>query len=519
MQAAGRSEAEADDAAERDLRAWLRVSPPNRDRPRRPMTGTALDLRHAWRLITWRPGFALAVMLLVAIAVATTTTITAVLYGVLFRPLPYPMDDRLTVIWQREQGAVGQVSFPDYVDLRASGVFDQTAALSGGRGTFSGGVSTERVNALEVEPAALIMLGATPTLGRRLDERDRAQPVAVISHRLWQTQFGAAPDAVGRSFSLSGRTLTIIGVLQPGFDFELPVASTFLLENHDVWLPFDAADLAQRRDVATYEVLARLAPGVSREAAQTAVSTVAASLAATHPATNAGRTFEVVGLRDHVVSVARRPLWLMAGGALILVMAALANLGGLVLARFATRRGELAVRAALGATRPRLARQLLTEHAVLAGLGGAFGTVAGWWGTRLLTRAEALNLPRPEAVVFDAPVLAAGALCIVTIVVLLSWLPLRSAALNPGTDMQTRVAGRSSGRPRRLLVAAEVAIALTLCTTAALVSLTLIRLLSLDPGFSSTNRITMRVSAYAARHPGKVETIGFFTELLERSSQ
>ena len=288
---------------------------------------------------------------------APTSTAFAIARGVLWRPLPYPAADRLVTLWQFDKGETVQISYPDFADLRRNGSLDAGAALSAGVGTLVTGEPgvADRVQEVEAEPALFAMLGATPALGRLLTADDGGKPFAMISHRLWQSRFGADAAVVGRSFTLSGRAYTIVGVLPAGFDLELPVSAGFTLDHADIWTSFDSTfPFVTRRDVSGYEAIARLAPGVTLDLAQRRADATAAVLQRDFAATNKTRAFRLIPLRDRLVERARQPLVLAGLGALTVALIALANLTTLALGRL----GDAADRA----RRAPLARRLVVAH-------------------------------------------------------------------------------------------------------------------------------------------------------------
>ena len=214
--------------------------------------GWTTDVRDAVRSFRARPMFAVGGVLLCAIAMAACATAFAVVYGILWRPLPYPAADRLAVIWQTRGAERTQISYPDYADLATASVFESSAAMSGGRGSLRVGDRIERINALSIEAPGFALLGARPQLGRLLTASDADRPLAMISHRLWSTHFNADANIIGRLIWLSGREYTVVGVLQPHFDFELPVPPSFVLENNDDWTVLErSAPFSTRRDVST----------------------------------------------------------------------------------------------------------------------------------------------------------------------------------------------------------------------------------------------------------------------------
>ncbi len=515
--AAGGPAADADAVVEADLARWRRREARNwmsRVRFRSVLAGWGVEARRAVRCSIRRPAFAVAAVGLTAIAVGATVAAFAVAFGLLWRPLPYPDGHRLAVLWQVYQGTEGQLSYPDYQDLTAGAAFDGATAIASGTGNLRVNDRIERVNMLWLEPAGFSLLGARPILGRLLGPDGRATPNVMISHRLWVTELGADRDVVGRTLWLSGRELTVVGVLAPGFDFELPVGGTFRLEREDLWAIFDPLEaVASRRDVWTYEVLVRLREGSTLEAAQSHVNGVAARLADTYPNTNAGRTFRIAKLADEIVRDYRRPVLLSGLGALVVFATGLVNILMLTSVHLSDRRQELAVRSALGAGAFRIRRQLMTEQAFLIGAGTAAGLLLARVLVNLAASSDAANLPRADAIRLDAPAWIAASVLAMTIAAALALVPWR----NGEASTTLGAGGRSAGglrRTRRLMVGAELALAVTLVSGGASLGLSLARLVAVDPGFVPDGVMTLRVSAYSAQHPGREDVTRFFDDVL-----
>jgi predicted permease len=509
----------ADRQAEEDLLEWRGRRIPRRDPPwyrDLSWSGWGADFRFAARALRVRPTFTVGAALLSTIAVTAVVSAFAIVYGILWRPLPYPASERLAVIWQVRGGDVTQVSYPDFSDVTAAAdVFDARAAMSGGRGSLRIDDAIERVNGLSIEPEGFAMLGARPAVGRLLNADDADKPIAMISHRLWTTKLHADPAIVGRMLWFSGTNYTVVGVLQPSFDFELPVGQVFKLEQHDIWTILDTrSPFRERRDVSGYEGLVRIAPGQTFDEGQAVLDASARRLAAEHPATNTGRTFRIAPLLDEVVAPVRRAMLFVAVAAGVTLLVALANLVILGLVRGSERQEELAIREALGAGAMRIRRQLFTEHLLVAATGVAFGFVMSRQLVQLLIASEAAHLPRADAIRFDAPVWWVAAAVTVLLALVMSAQPLQHRAST------LRTAGRSTSRvvrrSRRLMAATEIALALTLTTGGALLALSLARLLSTDPGFNPAGAAAARVSAYDARYPAKQDVVRFFDEVTAR---
>ena len=516
----GATLAEAEARAQRELHGWTGVRVPRRtSQSAMPWSGWGADARYAIRSLRVRPLFTVGAILLASIAVMANVAAFAIAYGILLRPLPYPDSDRLAVVWQVRGGEQGQISFPDFADIRNASVFDAAAALSGGRGSLRIGDAIERVNVLEMEASGYALLGATPFLGRLLNDADAAQPVIMISHRLWRSHLGSDPHVIGRVLWLSGREYTVAGVMAPGFDFELPITPTLRLDKHDVWSVFDrSSPFVSRRDVSGYEALVRIAPGTTLTQAQAAVDAVGQRLATDHAATNRDRSFRVASLKEEVVGAARRPLLLASAAGGVALIVALANLVTLGLLRLSDRGAELAIRQALGAGGFRLRRQLFTENVVVAATGALLGVSASVYLLHGLLANESLSLPRLDSIRLDAPVQMFALVLTLLIAISLTALPLRLRSSETVLRGGSRVAGSGLRRTRAVTVAAQLALAVALSTGGALLGLSLDRLLSTDPGFSTSGVAAVRISAYAARYPTMESVRTFFESIVARVS-
>jgi predicted permease len=516
----GTSPEEADAAAWRDLDGWRARSIVDSAGPsslwQRARQGVSLDVVETARRLRKRPVGAAAATALVAIALAANLVVGAIAFGVFGRPLPYPEPDRLVTLWQSVHGDLTQVSYPDFADIRQASLFDESAAIISGQATLIAGSMFDRVGTIDLEPSLLSMLGARAVAGRLLVAGDAAQHLVMISHRLWSTRFGKDPGAIGRSIVLSGQTMTIVGVLQPELTFELPVAVNFSIDDPDVWMAFDRTDaFVHLRQVSTYEVVARLAPNVPLDRAQRELDATALVLQREYASTNKDREFRLVPLGQRMTDKARLPLMVAAAGALLMTLIALVNLTSLQLAARRARAVDHALRTSLGASAWRLLRHHHMESCFVAVCGGAAGFAAADALTRALLASAAAHLPREGAIRFDAPVLAYGLLVLAVLVLVPAMLAGRSSRVAT-LRVDERVVGRATRRSRHVLVALEVAVAITVAAGAALLGLTVYRLSSIQPGFEIDRALSLRVSAYAASYPQKDQALAFFDRVRER---
>ena len=479
-----------------------------------------LDVRDAARQLRRRPSSTLLSVLLLALGIGASTAAFTIWYGALWRPLAFPEPGRLVTIWSGVGGRAEQISYPDLRDVRALPVFDRIGAIAGGRGTLMVGADVERVTLADVEPDVLPLLGARPLLGRLPMADDAGHPVATISHRLWTRVLHADPAVVGRTLQISGTSITVLGVLTDDPSFELPVAGAevgvaFTVKDVDLWTPLDSSNpLAQSRSITTYEALARLAPGMSIAAAQSATDAVASNLAARFPDTNRDRGFRLIGLQDQMVAARRTAIRLGAAGAALVLVIACANAIGLTLGTLPSRRRDAALRAALGASRGRLLRQATWESALVAAVSGVAGVLFACALVPLVK--AAVPLPRVDAMRVDVPVVLFAIAVALVSAAAARVVPLIGLDAGPaGLRASASTHAATAPRFRRALVAGQLAMATIACATAGLLATSLVALVRTDPGFARDQALSARVSAYPAAHREKADVVRFYRDLLE----
>ncbi len=472
-------------------------------------TGLSQDLSFAVRAYGRAPTFTLAAVLTLGLGIAANVAVFTVASGALFAPYPYAEPERLAMIASRDSTRPGEVlrlSYPDVVELGGSPVFESIAAYDWDPFNIRLGDRTEWVEGGRVSSSVFETLGLKAIRGRGFrpaDENPGAPPVAILGERLWRGSFGG-DEVVGRTVWLDGEPFHVVGIAPSALDIP---------EGADVWVPLRPTGTAATRRSSWLRAIGRLAPGVTWPQARAALDALGASVAAEFPDTFKGRTFDAIGLRDYRTGGARPAFvaLLVAVGVLLLIVCA--NLTSLMLARASDRSEEFALRRALGASRARLFRQLITESFVLASLGGALGLLVGLWAVRGLSRL-APDLPNW----FD-PGLDPRVIALATILVLLSALlfGLPSALRGAGREIATAVRhrGTSAVRSRDVLLFAEVALSTVLLLAAAVLIRTWAQLNAVDPGFSTEGRISGTVQLPDSRYADDRDVLGFIDRVIE----
>ncbi len=475
------------------------------------------NLRQAIRSLRRAPAFTLAAVATLALGIGANTAIFSAVNGVLLHPLSYPDPDRLVVVWGRHT-TIGRetASLPDFLDWRAqTRSFETLAAMTSTRFNVTGAGEPEVVNGGIATANLLRVFKVVPAVGRGFrddEERGGAPRVAMLGEGYWRRRFGAESDVVGSRILLSGVPHTVVGIVPAQLRLERPV---------DVWTPL-ATDTTRPRRADFLTVFGRLRQGVPIDRAQQEMTTIMGRLEAQYPASNAGWSAEVVGLREQMIGEIRPALLVFMGAVGLVLLVACANVANLMLARAAGRSREVTIRSALGASRRRLAGELLLESILLSLLGGTLGLLLALWGVEGLRALGPDTLPRVDEIGLDLRVLGfALALSLVT-GLLFGLAPVWRMA---GRDLHQGLAGGSrsvaggSGvhRARSALVLGEVALAFMLLAGASLLLRSFERLQRVDPGFAADRVLTARVTLPRIAYPEEKRWLAFGQELLART--
>ncbi|HKP11016.1 MAG TPA: ABC transporter permease [Blastocatellia bacterium] len=477
----------------------------------------AQDLRFGARMLAKRPGFALVAILTLALGIGANTAIFTVIYGVLLRPLPFNDPDRVVWMWGavRDRGNRASVSPLDFLDYRArSQSFEEFAASISIPISFTltGSGEPERLSGAAVTTNYFAALGAKPMLGRSFvsDEEQAGRDRAVIlSHSLWQRRFGADPQIVDRTITLDGQSFTVVGVMPPAIRFPFDA---------DLWRPisFDANPEMRQRKAHFLRPIGRLRADVTLDRAQAEIDTIARQLEEQYPDTNTKWTMLLVPLQERIVGDIRPTLWILLGAVAFVLLIACSNVANLLLARSAARHREMAIRLALGASRWRIVRQMLTESLLLSLAGGVLGVLLALWGVGVLVSFSDASIPRAAEIGVNAPVLAFTLIISLITGTLFGLVPALGASrpdLHDALKEGTRSVGSARNRLRSFLVVVECTLAVVLLIGAGLLIKSFVRLQQVSPGFEAERVLTMRLDLPPTRYATPQQAASFFQRL------
>ena len=479
------------------------------------------DLRYAARMLHKHAGFTFAAILTLALGIGANAAIFSVANTVLLRPLPYRQPDELVMVWETAprlgfpHNDVAPANFIDWRDQNR--VFAHIAAFGGDSLTLTGHGDPERIEGQRVSASLFSVLGVAPAIGRTFaaeEDTPGAGNVIVISHALWQRSFGGDSSIVGQTLKLNNQPYTVIGVM--------PAQFRFPDREQEYWVPmaFEPEEAAGRGD-HYISVVARLRPGVTLQQAQGDMDGIAARLQQQYPRTNTDQGIALVPLHEEFAGNVRKPLLILLGVVGFVLLIACVNVTNLLLTRVTARRKELTIRIALGASRLRVARQLLTETMLLSLIGGTFGSLLAIIGVNLLETLVPDSLSQTREVAIDARVLAfcssisllTGLLCSLLPVFQVSAINLVGSLKEGG---RSNVAGETRHRLRGMLVVAELALTLVLLTGAGLLIRSFYRLSNVETGFDPNNVLTMRLQFSGSQYGDPTKRRAFYDQMLQQ---
>lgn len=467
------------------------------------------DLRYALRSFRRSAGFTLLVVATLAVGIGANTAMFSVVNAVLLRPFPYQDADSLLRI---RRGT----SYPDLLDVSRRATTIQ--GIEGYRPQlfdYTTDADAERLDGMLVTGAMLDLFGATPHAGRlilREDDAPNAARVVVLSYPFWRTRFGADPSVIGRTILLSGQSYTVVGVLQPGFEFPATRADVVA-----AFLPHAGRE-ATARGAHTLRAFVRLKPASTTAAAQQEMNGIAVALEREYPDTNREVRFVLQELRESVAGSVRQPLMILLTTVAFVLLIACVNVANLLIAKGAARRNELAVRAAIGATRGRIARQVLAESLMLAVAGGLAGIAIAWWLTRTIVALAPEDIPRLATAALDLRVLMFAVAASLATGLIFGTLPaLTSAAASLAASARAGVREtRGGNRLRSVLLVSEVALALVLLIGAGLLLRSFSALITQRPGFNASDLVTGNVTLNGERYGSSASRARFWEAFEER---
>ncbi len=502
LEARGESPAQASAAAQRELGNAGVIQDVTRDQWAWTRLENLLqDLRYGARTLRKSPGFTTVAILTLALGIGVNTALFSVVNGVLLNPLPYPQSNQLVGLWwDRTPGQHSSVPYLNFLDWqKQSTAFSSVGAYLQDNMIVTGAGEPERVDGVKISANFFELLGVKPLLGRSFrPEEDQvwAAPVALIGDGLWHRKFASSADVLGKSITVDGRNCTIVGVVPE----KSPVYTTA-----DMFTPlgqFNEEPFRDRRASLGTVGIARMKPGVTLAQARADMDSVARNLAAEYPEANRGTGIFVNPLKDDIVGDIGPTLFMLLGAVGFVLLIACANVANLLLARSAARAREFAIRVALGATRPRIIRQLITESLLIASAGGALGLLIAAWGTKAALAVIPEALPRTDEIGLDGRVLFFTLAAAIFVGIAFGVVPALIAS-RPDLHASLKEGGRGSSgtrlRTQNVFVAVEMALAVVLLAGAGLMVRSLVGLANVNPGFDPQHVMEFGVSPSAAR--------------------
>src|SRR6266568_807027 len=489
-------------------------------------------MRYGARMLLKSPGFTVVAVLTLALGIGANTAIFSVVNFVLLRPLQYANPDQLVMVWERNTKKgwnESPTSFADFVDFRDNAKSVELVAFTDTNFNLTGGDQPERVAGLRVSANLFSLLGVNPARGRWFapeEDKPGAGHVLILSYGLWQRTFAANANLINQTIQLNSQSYTVVGIMPP--DFKFPPAFSAVVgsseesvSNADLWVPLTPDDIPLVRDRRDLKMMGRLKPGVTVAQAQADLNAIASRLDREFPDVNGGIETHVIPLREQVTGDISLALFVLMTAVALVLLIACANVANLLLAKATGRQKEIAIRTALGATRLRILRQLLTESVLLGLLGGLLGLLFAVIGAKTLIAFVTTNIPKLKDFTFDATVLL-FTLLIALVTSLFFGLAPAIDASKPNLNEALKEGGRSSSgsasrqRLRDFLVITEVALAVILVTASGLMFRSFLRLQGVNPGFNPKNLITLEVELPDAKYHAAQQQQNFQQQLLQR---
>ena len=489
------------------------------------------DMRYGARMLLKSPGFTVVAVLTLALGIGANTAIFSVVNFVLLRPLEYANPDQLVMVWERNTKKgwnESPTSFADFVDFRDNAKSVELVAFTDTNFNLTGGDQPERVAGLRVSANLFSLLGVNPARGRWFapgEDKPGAGHVLILSYGLWQRSFGGNSNLVNQTVQLNGQSYTVVGVMPPTFKFPPAFSATTtseeLISNADLWVPLTTDDVPLIRNIRNLKMIGRLPAGVAPQQAQAEINSIASRLAREYPDVNAGLESVVIPLHEQIVGDVREALLILLGAVVLVLLIACANIANLLLSKATARHKEIAIRTALGANRGRLLRQLLTESTLLGLLGGVFGFLVAYAGSKTLVSFGSFSIPQLTDFSFDMKV-PLFALVVSLLTSLIFGLAPAIDASNPNLNEALKEGGRSSSggatraRLRNALVITEVALAVVLVTASGLMLRSFVRLQGTSSGLNPHNLITLELELPDVRYHAAQQQTLFQQQLLQR---
>jgi putative ABC transport system permease protein len=485
------------------------------------------DLRYALRMFRRNWGFTLTALIVMALSICATVAIFSAVNAIVLRPLPYQNPERLVAVWGSQPKMAKVTTSPaDFVDWGTqTTTLDGLTAYSGQSFNLTGAGEPERIESAVVSPNFFQVLEMQPVLGRTFNEGDQQSAgnrLAVIGEGLWQRRFGGDNSIIGSKLLLNDESFEVVGVMPRTFQFpervELWVGPKQQVPEPPVVL---GGNILEMRNVRYLGTVARLKPGVKLEQAQADMTTIASRLAAQYPETNDQHEIRLIPLKEEIVGNVKPVLFMLLGATALVLLTACANVGNLLIGRALTRRKEISTRLALGASRLRIAQQVLTESVLLSLVAGGIGLLLARWAIKALIAIGPANIPRASQISIDGTVLLVTLLISVLTGISFGLVPaLQAKTTNLAESLSEGARGSSSGpgqhRVRSALVASQVALSFALLICGGLMFKSFYHLQNINLGFDPQNVLTMQISLPRAKYADPQQVMGFYDQALQR---